>query len=126
TQRTGAEWFSQWQPVDVVRWRLGGNLIDARYDEGPFDGKRLPGVAKASLYSQWDWLPWADDRFAVNLAGQYRSRTATRDDNSEFAPASTLWSLGVSGEQSWGKSTFSAWAKVENLTDKSAVGAVIV
>ncbi|HEY7883465.1 MAG TPA: iron transporter, partial [Cellvibrionaceae bacterium] len=93
---------------------------------GPFDGKRLPGVAKASLYSQWDWLPWADDRFAVNLAGQYRSRIASRDDNSEFAPASTLWSLGVSGEQSWGASTLSAWARVENLTDKSAVGAVIV
>lgn len=126
TERRGAEWMSLWQPLDHWRWRLGGNLLDARYSAGPDDGKRLPGVAKTSLYSQWEWLPLAGEQLQLQLAAHYRSRMATGDDNSDFAPAATLWSLAVSSEQRWGGSRIDLWARLANLTDRRAVGAVIV
>jgi len=126
TRRQGVEWMSLWQPLEQWRWRVGGTWLDARYRSGPFADNRLPGVAKTNLYSQWEWSPLGTEKLQVELTAHYRSRMPTGDDNTDFAPASTLWDLALRSQQRWGSTQFHWWVKLVNVTDRQAVGAVIV
>lgn len=114
-----------WQLLESVTWRSGGTLLEAEVVAGDFAGNFIPGVARVNAYSQWEWQPTAAP-LSLSVAANYRSEVYTRDDNSERAPSSISWDLGVQWEKAVQRWQIGAWVKCANLLDKKYIGAVIV
>ncbi|WP_020210527.1 TonB-dependent receptor family protein [Gilvimarinus chinensis] len=124
TQRSGLELQGVWRLSDVLSWRLGATWLNAEYSAGPFQGNRLPGVARENLYSQLDWQGrvW----LRLSAAAQYRGEVATGDNNEEWAPDSLVLDFSAQTEHRFGEISLSSWLKLENALDEKYVGAVIV
>ena len=124
TTREGAELSvngALTQKLDVL---LSYSYIDATFDRGPLQGNQLPGVAKSQGYLRLNWQP--AEQWLVQLAGQYRNETPVNDQNDTFAPSYTTWDIAVSRDWQWSKSELDVWARIDNITDKDYVGAVVV
>ncbi|UTF61076.1 TonB-dependent receptor domain-containing protein [Gilvimarinus sp. DA14] len=125
TERLGLEAQGQWALSEKLSGRLGATWLDAQYTAGPDDGNNLPGVAEQNLYAQLDWrvIPqW----LTLSATARYRSKVATGDDNTEWAPDSLVWDIAAQSEKQFTQIKASAWVKVDNLLDEEYVGAVIV
>ena len=126
TRRWGLEASGEW-PISPHWWaRYSASYLDAEFSSSALDGNRLPGIADTNFYAQLRWLPWRDERLALGLVARHRSDVATGDDNQTFAPSATTWDLSLDTEHDWAPWTLEAWLKLENLTDKTHVGSVIV
>ncbi|MDD2546177.1 MAG: TonB-dependent receptor [Burkholderiaceae bacterium] len=132
TRRQGAELGSQlWLGP---QWQLTAALtvLDAQLREGFCDnkgscvpaGKRLAGTARTQAALGLDWRPHPDWR----LGGEWRhvSAIAANDSNSTLAPAYDVLALSTRYTRQWGAWKFSAFARIDNLTDRQYVGSVIV
>lgn len=126
TQRYGLEWEGEWTISSILAARGSATWLEAEYTEGVWDGNRLPGVARSQAYAQLRWRPWSNGRLAVSLSSRYRSSVATSDDNEVEAPDYATFDLAVSSQRRWGDTEVEAWLSLENLTDKTYVGSVIV
>lgn len=127
TERQGVEVSAALQLHPAWNLRSSATLMNARYRqvEG-IDGRRIPGVANANAFAQVNYLPWHDQRLRLSLTSQYRSRVAADDSNDVFAPSFTLWHAAANAQQNVGDWVFSQWLRVDNLTDKTYVGSVVV
>lgn len=123
TERRGAEFEQQWQLQAQLDWRLAASYIDARYR----NGRRLPGVAQKTLFSQ---LNWHLEQFSIptkaSLIGDYRGVIAADDANIVIAPSHVLWHLALSQQWQWGETELEPWLKIHNLSDRDYVGSVVV
>lgn len=126
TRRDGAELSLQWDWSPNWSLRSAYTWLDARYVGEANDGNRLPGLARSNLYTQVEWRPLTQSGLRIQLAAQYRSRVATTDANDEYAPSATVWSAAVQHSMQWGDWEVLPWFRLENLTDKTYVGSVVV
>ncbi len=124
TSREGAELSINGALTQQLDLLLSYSYIDATFDNGPLQGNQLPGVAKSQGYLRLNWQP--TEQWLVQLAGQYRNETPVNDANDTFAPSYTTWDIAVSRDWQWVKSELDVWARVDNITDKDYVGAVVV
>lgn len=124
TSREGAELSINGALTQQLDLLLSYSYIDATFDNGPLQGNQLPGVAKSQGYLRLNWQP--TEQWLVQLAGQYRNETPVNDANDTFAPSYTTWDIAVSRDWQWSKSELDVWARVDNITDKDYVGAVVV
>ncbi|WP_194756601.1 TonB-dependent receptor family protein [Aliidiomarina indica] len=126
TERQGMELSTQWAISDYWLLRTAYTWLDARYRGDENDGNRLPGLARSNLYSQLEWRPWADQRLRLLVENQYRSRVPTTDSNDEYAPAASVWNAAVQGNYEVGNWRINPWLRIDNLSDKTYVGSVVV
>ena len=90
-----------------------------------FSGNSLPGVAQRQLNWQLDYMPWQDST-VLSLYSRYRSKVFINDANSDTAPAALSFALAARHSQQLQQLTLDYWLAVDNLTDKTYVGSVIV
>lgn len=126
TKRQGVELSGTYQWTPVLDLRGAATIIKARYKGGQLDDQRIPGVATSNLYAQLNLSPWQDQRLRASLTAQYRSRIASNDGNTEFAPSFVLWHSAVEARQQIAQWQFRQWLRIDNLLDRNYVGSVIV
>jgi iron complex outermembrane receptor protein len=88
-------------------------------------GSMIPGVPRNLLYAE---LRYRREPFFAQLESLSKSRVAVNDPNLEFAGGYTVFNLaaGLVQEQEGGRWKLTEFVRVENLTDRSYVGSVIV
>jgi iron complex outermembrane recepter protein len=146
TQRKGLELGVGWQVFKSLRWQLALTALNATYSDNFLtcagtpcttptlavpSGNRIAGTVAKSAFSELAWQPWAGQptTFAVEVRGQ--GGTPVNDVNSDFAGgfieanlrASHTWLLG---ENAGAKRKLELLARVDNVSNKSHVGSVIV
>ncbi len=88
-------------------------------------GNRLPGLARQQAYLQLAWEPgWANSVFT--LEATHTGRMAVNDRDTDFTDASTLFNLGARFEQQRGDWTWREFVRIDNLTNRTHAGSVIV
>jgi len=143
TSREGAElsWQNEW----TSQWRSQASLaiLRAQYDENFMSGStpiaagnRMPGIPARQLYAS---LQWADQGFASKTNPRPLGWSASTD----WVARSAFWAndlndadarvagggqlnLRVRHRSVWGALRAEVWAGVDNLTDNTTVGSVIV
>lgn len=88
-------------------------------------GNRLPGVPSSSLFSDLTWRH-VPSGFHAALEGRFNSRISVNDLNSESAPAYSVWNIRAGFEQRSGSWRFSEFVRIDNFTNRSYIGSVIV
>jgi len=138
TSRRGAE--------VAVDWRLGAQwslyasaaALQAQFDDGFLTcaaapcirpdvpvaaGNRLPAVPAYSGYAELRWRPgWAD----WSLQWRLQSKLYVDDRNQQAAPGYGVVNFALARDVSVGASSARLFLRVNNLLDKSYVGALIV
>jgi iron complex outermembrane receptor protein len=123
TRRHGAElaWSQSW--FESLRAQAAATWLDARYRDN-FDGNRLPGTARASLYATIGWLPASGWRGGLEVRAL--SSVAVNDANSDAAPGYTAVSASVGYNLRAGAWELAAFVRGDNLFDRHYAGSVIV
>ncbi|GHG70940.1 TonB-dependent receptor [Alishewanella longhuensis] len=126
TARDGIEFNLKQQLTAQLKHELSLTLIDARFQSPELKDKRLPGVAKTDAYWQLRFQP--NLRLPVYLEWRtlYRGNIATTDNNTEFAPAALTFDATLHAQQQLSRWQLNYWLKLDNLTDRDNVGAVVV
>lgn len=133
TRRRGMELSGSTWLVPQLRLNGALTLLDARLRSGYCDnkgqdcipaGKRIAGTARHLGYLGLEWLAATDWR--VGLDWRHVGRIAADDLNTVYAPSYNVASLSVGYTRRLGAWKLSAFARVDNLTDKNYVGSVIV
>jgi len=134
TRRTG--WEASWQAVLPAGFaaRAAYTLLDARYVDAFTSGagssavpagNKLPGVPGSSLYAELQWHDAASG-FSAALEARHNAKVYVDDQNSDAAPAYTIANLRMGFEQKPHDWRISETLRIDNLTDRSYIGSVIV
>jgi len=134
TRRTG--WEASWQAVLPAGFdtRVAYTALDARYDEAFTSGanasivpvgNKLPGVPGTSLYAALQWQHF-ESGFSAALEARHNSKVYVDDQNSDAAAAYTLANLRLGFEQKARDWRFAETLRIDNLTDRTYIGSVIV
>ncbi len=138
TSRRGAEFMYTGALADSLRATLSLTALRARFDEGFVSGSgatavnipagnRLPGTPERSAFAELAWTPkaaWGGFNAGIELV-----RTGSlmvNDANTDAAPAATVLNLRTGFAQKFGNWTLSQLIRVDNATDKTYAGSVIV
>ncbi|MTJ02433.1 TonB-dependent receptor domain-containing protein [Idiomarina piscisalsi] len=124
TSREGAELTINGALTQQLNLLVSYSYIDAVFGEGPLQDNQLPGVAESQGYLRFNWQP--TEQWLVQVSGQYRDDTPVNDANDTFAPSYTTWNFAASREWQWSNSELDVWVRVDNITDKDYVSAVVV
>lgn len=131
TSRRGAElqYLGQWS--ESVRTTLMLTALRARFDDdasnGAAAGMRLPGTPERSAFAELAWAPkaaWGGFNAGIELV--HTGRLYVNDTNTDAAPAATVLNLRAGLAQKTGAWTFRQLVRLENATDRSYAGSVIV
>ena len=134
TRRSG--WEASWQAVLPAGFdaRAAYTLLDARYTEAFTSGanaavvpagNKLPGVPRTSLYAELQWRHFASG-FSAALEARHNSRVYVDDQNSDAAAGYTLANLRLGFEQKAREWRITETLRIDNLTDRTYIGSVIV
>jgi iron complex outermembrane recepter protein len=134
TRRSG--WEATWQAVLPAGFdaRAAYTALDAHYAEAFTSGasaslvpvgNKLPGVPRGSLYAELQWHHFPSG-FSAALEARHNSRVYVDDQNSDAAPAYTLANLRLGFEQKKNDWRINETLRIDNLTDRSYIGSVIV
>jgi len=134
TRRSG--WEASWQAVLPAGFdaRAAYTALDARYAEAFASGaaasavpvgNKLPGVPRSSLYAELQWRHFASG-FSAVLEARHSSRVYVDDQNSDAAAAYTIANLRLRFEQKARDWRISETLRIDNLTDRTYIGSVIV
>jgi len=152
TQRKGIEASAITLLTPQTRLSLSANTIDATFSETPTGvsknikaGYKLPGIPKNFVFSEllWSSIPLDSSRppsrsgssaagsgMRLGLELIHAGKIYADDDNNlqagSSAPGYTVLSAVASKGWSIGRAQVTAYARIENLTDKNYVGSVIV
>ncbi|MBN8212032.1 MAG: TonB-dependent receptor [Xanthomonadales bacterium] len=98
-----------------------GPLIETRIVEA---GNRIPGIPRADLFAEWTWRS-DDGRWSSALEGRWLGEIATDDRNTDAARghARFAWRGQWHARRDRG---WYAFLRIDNLTDRSDAGSVIV
>jgi len=88
-------------------------------------GNHLPAVPEDSLYAGLTWA-YAPRGFSVTLEAISRAQIFADDRNSEAADGYTIANLRFGFDQQSPRWHFTEFARIDNLTNRSYVGSVIV
>ena len=86
-------------------------------------GSLLPGVPRQFVYGE---VRYRVEPFYAQLEGLHKSRVAANDPNSEFADAHTVFNAVAGLAQHGVRWRVTEFVRIDNLTDRSYVGSVIV
>jgi iron complex outermembrane receptor protein len=145
TRRTG--WELAGNTLLSPQWRatLAASSIDAQFSQAFTSvvgsktvsiaaGNKLPGIPQHFLFSE---LLWSSQAMTANK-GQNRlgsqagieltkaGRLYANDTNIDSSEGYTTWNLKASHGWAIGAGNLTAYARIDNLTDKQYVGSVIV
>ena len=138
TLRRGLELshVGQWSPA----WRttLSLTALRATFDQDFVSGSgaaaitvpagnRLPGTPSRSAFAELAWAPpaaWGGLNAALELV--HAGQLFVNDANDDAAPASTVINLRLGAAQQLGHWRLRQWLRLDNLTDRSYAGSVIV
>jgi iron complex outermembrane receptor protein len=129
TLRQGAELSlsSDWDGGFSARVAL--TTLRAVYDEGfgnVRDGSRLPGVPRATGYSELAWKE-SDGHYGAALEAVANSKVYVEDSNTDIpAPGYASVNVRVNAAQQAGSWRLKEFARLNNLFDRSYAGSVIV
>lgn len=126
TAREGFELFLAQQLDPQFSHTLSLTLLDARFQSAELAANRLPGVAKTDAYWQLTFQPRLSLPLYLEWQTLYRGRIATTDNNNEFAPSSISFAVAVSAKQQVNGLQLNYWLRLDNVTDRNNVGAVVV
>jgi len=126
TERKGIELFGRYTLDPSLRVQLSVQSLDALYSAGQWNGNQLPGVAGEQYQLGIQWQPFANDSLQLDFSAQQRARIYTADNNQVYAPAYTIFDVGVQGTYPARLAQFYWWLKLANLTDENYVGSVVV
>lgn len=124
TRRNGLElaWAQTYH--QHLRTRLAYTALDARYSEGAAAGRRIPGLAKNSVFASATWQPPQGWRGGVEWRAL--SRVYVNDSNSDAAAGFGLASAFVGYATRLGVWQLEGFVRADNLLDKRYAGSVIV
>lgn len=88
-------------------------------------GSFLPGVPRSTLYAELRWRH-APSGFSAALEYQHRSRVWVDDRNSDFANRYGTTNIAAGFAQQSGNWRFSEYLRVDNLTNRTYIGSVVV
>ena len=138
TTRRGAEFQYLGQMTDSLRATLSLSALRARFADDFVSGSgatavnvpagnRLPGTPERSAFAELAWTPqgaWGGFNSGIELV--HTGKLYVNDANIDSAPAATVMNLRLGFAQKAGGWTFSQLLRLENATDKSYAGSVIV
>ncbi|MFZ6757008.1 TonB-dependent receptor family protein [Undibacterium sp. Ji50W] len=129
TLRQGVEVALDWSWHNGVSARFSGTALRAIYDQAYgaiAAGNRLPGVPNTNWYGELAWHA-QDERFNVGLEMLGSGKLYVEDSNKETAaPAYAIANFRIGARQDAGAWRFKEFLRVNNLSDKTYVGSVIV
>jgi iron complex outermembrane receptor protein len=134
TRRDGIELGLEASLASGVELVVAGTWLDARFREAFTSGtpavpvpagSRLPGVPPVALYGELAWRP-AGAGFHLAAEVRHAGRIWVNDANTDFAAASTVLNLRAGLEQRRGGWLFREFVRVDNVTDRTYTGSVIV
>ena len=124
TQRDGVELSLQGDITDNLDAWLSYNYISATFDSGDLQGNRLPGVSNQQWFARLNYdLP---QQWQLQLSTRYRGETYTADSNDVSAPSYVLFDAALRKSWQWGQHQLDGWLLLDNIGDRSYVGAVVV
>jgi iron complex outermembrane receptor protein len=142
TRRTGWELSGASQFTPHWRATLAASQIDAKFSQSFTSngntvqaGKQIPGIPQSLLFSELLWTSQGNSAGAssrTRLGSQAgleltrAGRLYANDSNSASAEGYATLNLKVSHAWALGGGTLTAYARIDNLTDKRYVGSVIV
>jgi iron complex outermembrane receptor protein len=126
------------QLAESLRATLSLSSLRARFDEAFVSGSgatavnipagnRLPGTPERSAFAELAWAPkaaWGGFNAGIELV--HTGKLYVNDANSDAAPAATVLNLRTGFAQKFGDWTLSQLLRVDNATDKTYAGSVIV
>jgi len=139
TKRTGIE--LGWSAALATDWRAqaAATLLNARYQDGFLTctatpcaaanvlipaGKRIPGIARGSLFAGLKWAPPTGWR--AGFEAKYLSSVMVNDANTDAAPRYTVAAAHVGYLLTAGRWDFNGFVRADNLFDRRYAGSVIV
>ena len=129
TLRQGMELSLASTFADGWNVQVAANLLRAIYDDG-FGaiprGNRLPGVPRASVFSELGWTT-RDGKINAALEAQASSKVHPDDANAAVpAPGYGILNARLQARQQAGRWHFKEYLRLNNLLDRDVVGSVIV
>jgi iron complex outermembrane receptor protein len=128
TQRRGLELGAESLLGGPWELRAAFTLLQAEFDDAfgtVAAGRKLPGVPETQFYAEGAWRHAASG-FRAALEVLHRSRVAVNDANTEYAGAFTVANAVLGFEQRGERWRLSEFLRVDNLSDKSHIGSVVV
>lgn len=129
TLRQGVEVALDWSWRNGLSARFSGTALRAIYDEtygAIAAGNRLPGVPNTNWYGELAWHA-RDDSLDAGLELLASSKLYVEDSNKEMpAPGYAIANFHVGARQDAGAWRFREFLRINNLSDKTYVGSVIV
>jgi iron complex outermembrane receptor protein len=140
TDRTGWEFSGRTLLKENISLALSASQIDATYSEAFVSssavtaGNYIPGIQQYFMFSEllWSQSPMNVARKGPVLGSQAgleltrAGRLYANDTNTASADGYTTLNFKASHAWKMGGSTFTAFARIDNLTDEKYVGSVIV
>ncbi len=123
TRRRGAEFHATGPLGSDLRYLVSATALDARFE----DDRRLPGTPDRSAYAELAYAPrsaWGG--FSAAIEASHTGRLYVNDANEDFGPAVTLVNLRAGFAQRFGALELEQLLRVDNATDRSYAGSVIV
>ena len=141
TTRTGWELSGSTLLTSHVRATLAASQIDAKFSQAFTSGassiaagNNIPGIPQSFVFSE---LLWADKNMDAGKKGSVlgsqagieltrAGRLYANDTNTASTEGYTTWNLKASHGWAVGAGNLTAYARIDNVTDKQYVGSVIV
>lgn len=99
--------------------------LQADFASGPFAGMRIPGIPRTTLYGALDWT-YEPLGFYAMADAQVRTRVFVNDENQQSAPSYAVANLEAGFHQDVARWRFKEFAQLNNVFDRSYIGAVVV
>ena len=126
-------WAKNWSTYAALTW------LDATYESqftcvstsctAPNNqvaaGNRIPGIPKFTAYAEvaYKIAPWG---LETALEWHHLGSMAVDDRNTDFTPTANVFNVRLSLRQVRDRWTFREFVRLDNITDKTYVGSVIV
>jgi iron complex outermembrane receptor protein len=145
TLRTGWELAGRTLLNSHISATLSASMINARYSQGftsgsglnittVSEGNKIPGIPQNFLFSELLWSSQVQDgpkpkqRLGSQVGAELTRAGKLYANDNNSAAADGYTTLNLKASQGWrlGTSTLTAYARVDNLSDKRYTGSVIV
>lgn len=124
TSRDGFELSLEGDITERLNAWVSYTDISAVFDSGSLRGNTLPGVAEQQAFARLNYD--LAQQWQLQLSARYRGNTFTADENTVSAPNYTVFDAALRKSWQIGAHQLQGWLLVDNISDKSYVGAVVV
>lgn len=135
SRRSGLELALERNLIDTVKLQWSSTLLDATFNPDIAGGvnnagnnkdNKLPGVAAVQHQLAMQYDPRLDQSWLLSSTLHYRSKLWVDDNNSMAADSSTLLDIKSSWQKNWQQVLWQWWLAIDNVSNSSYAGAVVV